>query len=59
MVDTGAEVCDQSQIVASLCQNALVDTVGQGRHQDVGGLHCGNQLIAGHRMIVIVEPGVE
>lgn len=29
MVDTGAEVCDQTEVVAGLGQDTLVDAVGQ------------------------------
>ena len=59
MVDPGAEIGHQPEAVAGLGEHPLVDAVGQGRNEDVGGLHRLHQLLARQGVIVVVEPRVE
>jgi hypothetical protein len=59
MIDAVAEIGDQLQLVAGLHQHRLVDAVGDRRHQHLGLLDGGDELGLAHRVVVLVEPGVE
>ncbi len=59
MVDSGAEGGDELELVAGGRDDALVDLVGDGRHQDVGGLHRLDHLLAREGVVVAVQPRLE
>ena len=59
VVDAVAEIRDQLEPVAGLAQHGVVDAVGDGRHQHVGGLDRLDQLRLRHRLVVGVELRVE
>lgn len=59
IVDAGAELGDQLQLRTGLCQQAAVDPVGDGWHQNVGLAHGGGQLRRAHGIVGRVEPDIE
>ena len=59
VVDAGAEVGDQLQLLAGRGDDAGVDAVGDGRHQHVGARHRRGQARRRQRRVVEIELGVE
>ncbi len=59
VIDAGAEVRDQTQAGTGLGQDGAVDTVGDGRNEDVGRLHGFDQLGLAHRFVVDVQTRLE
>ena len=59
IVDAGAEIGDQMQLLARLRDHMGVDAVGDGGDQHVGGLHRLDDLLRRHRRIVEIEAHVE
>ena len=59
MIDTGAVIGDQTQIIPGLGQQPCIDAVGQRRHQNISGLHRFGQFRFRHRRVVQVQCDVE
>jgi len=59
VVDAVAEIGDQLQAFAGLAEHRPVDVIGDGRDQHIGGFHRFDELRLAHRLVVVIEAGVE
>ena len=59
IVDAVAEIGDHAQLAVGMLEHLLVDHVGDGRHQHVGGADRVRDLFRRHRRIVEIQPRVE
>ena len=59
IVDTIAEIGDQTKVLARLRQNAGVDPVGDGRHQHIGGFDGFNQIGLGKGRVGDIKLRIE
>ncbi|MNE24260.1 hypothetical protein D3C80_1175450 [compost metagenome] len=59
MVHAGPEVGDHFQLLARPGDQVPVQMVGDGRHQDVGALQGGRQIVARHGAVGQIQLGVE
>jgi hypothetical protein len=59
VVDAIAEIGDQLEARAGLLDQRGIDAVGDGRHQNGCLPHRGRQFLAGHAVVVEVQPRVE
>ena len=59
VIDAGAERSDELQPGTGLAQHAAVDAIGDGRHQNVGGLYRLHELGGRERRVIDVETGIE
>ena len=59
IVDAIAEIGDQLELLARFAEHRGIDSVGDGRHQHVGGFNRFGKLALRHRLVVGIEPGVK
>ena len=59
IVDAGAELGDQAQLVSGPRQDAAVNPVCYGRDEDIGRLDGSDEFFMGKGVIVLIEAGIK
>ena len=59
MINAGAVVGDQAQIIPGVRQNFCINPIRNGGNQDVGLLDRLNQISLGHRRVIQIKMNVE